>query len=95
MVQSDEREGAKSPEDEGVRDAGEGALLDDLRLQQDFGEEIPNAFAERLEGEARVGFGGANFADHFSETPPEAVGGGGKQDQKDRSFYKGWRGHLL
>ena len=95
VVQRDQPESAESPENEGVRDAGEGALLDDFRLQEDFGKEIPDSLAEGLKGEAWVGFGGLDYADDFSEAPPEALGGGGKKDQEDQDFYKGWRGHLL
>jgi hypothetical protein len=95
MVERDQGEGAESPEDEGVGDAGQGALLNDFRLEHHFGEEIPDALADGLEGEAGVGFGGADFGDDFAETHPESVGGGGEQNEEDRDFYEGGRGHLL
>ena len=47
MVERDEREGKKTPEDEGVGEAGERTLLDDLGLTEDFPEEVPDAFADR------------------------------------------------
>jgi hypothetical protein len=78
-----------------VRDAGQGTLLDYFRLEQDFREKIPDAFADGLEGETRVGLGGADFANDFPETHPESVGGGGEQDQEDCGFEVGGRGHLL
>ena len=36
VIEGDEGEGAESPEDEGVGDAGEGALANDFGLETDF-----------------------------------------------------------
>ncbi len=46
MVQRDEGEGAESPEDKCVRDAGEWALADDFGLEEDFRYEVPDAAAD-------------------------------------------------
>ena len=52
MIQGHQREGAKSPEDEGVGEAGQRPLADHFGLEQHFPEEIPDAFAEWRERES-------------------------------------------
>ena len=56
VIEGHEGEGAESPEDEGVGDAGQGALADDFGLAEHFPEEVPDAFADGSEAEARVFF---------------------------------------
>ncbi len=80
MVQRDQREGAKSPENEGVGEPGQRPLTDDFALQQNFRDEIPDAFAERSELEIRVRLGLADLAHDSAEAQPESAGGHGQQD---------------
>ena len=54
MVDRDECKGAEGPEDEGVGQAGGGALTDDFGLEEHFEYEIANARGEREEMEAGV-----------------------------------------
>ncbi len=56
VVEADQGEGEESPEDEGVGEAGERALTDDLALAEDLPEEVPDAAADGVEGEVRVFF---------------------------------------
>ena len=49
VVERDQREGAESPEDEGVRESGQRALADHFALQQHFPDEFADARAERRE----------------------------------------------
>ncbi len=46
MVQRDQREDAESPENEGVRDAGQRPFADHFGLEQHFPDEIPDALAD-------------------------------------------------
>ena len=47
VIQRDQREGAESPEDEGVREAGQRPLADHFALQHHFPDEIRRRVAER------------------------------------------------
>ena len=53
MVDGDQREGAKAPEDECVRDAGQRPLSDDFPLQHHFPEKLPDARAEAAQARNR------------------------------------------
>ena len=64
MIERDEGEGAKSPEDEGVGEAGQRALFDDEGLAHHFPEEVPDAAADGGEGKAGVGFGTPDRAEN-------------------------------
>ena len=55
VIQRDQREGQKSPEDEGVREAGQRPLLDHLPLQHDFPEKLPDPRPQRRQLEIRRG----------------------------------------
>jgi hypothetical protein len=52
VVERDQGKGAEGPEDEGVGEAGQRALADDLGLAEDFPEEVPDALADGEEVEA-------------------------------------------
>ena len=71
VVQRDEGEGAESPEDEGVGEAGQGALADDFGLADDFPEEVPDAFADGREAEFGVFSGFEDSLEDWAETTPE------------------------
>ena len=75
MIEADEGEGEESPEDEGVGEAGERALADDLALAEDLPEEVPDAAADGLEGEVRVFFGAEDGAEDGAEAPEEESSG--------------------
>ena len=47
VVQSDQREGEKTPEDEGMSQAGQRPFANDFSLAEDLPEEVPDAFADR------------------------------------------------
>ena len=79
MVQRDQREGAKSPENEGVREARQRTLADHFALQQNFRDEIPDAFAERSELEIGIRLGLADLAHDSAEAQPESAGRRGQQ----------------
>src|SRR5581483_59248 len=53
VIQGDQREGAESPEDEGMRKSGKRPLLDDLALRHDFPKELADARTQRRDGEIR------------------------------------------
>ena len=75
MVECDQGEGEESPEDEGVEEAGDGALTDDLGLAEDLGEEGPEAGAEGVEGEVGVGFGAADGVEDGQQAAEKERGG--------------------
>ncbi len=79
MVQGNEGEGAESPEDEGVGQAGKRALADHFGLAEDFPEEIPDALADGEEMEGGVFLRLQDFVQDNAETTPEEVGGGDDQ----------------
>jgi len=84
VVQRDQGKGAESPEDEGVRQAGQRALADDLGLKGYFPEEIPEALADGEEAEAGVFFGLENFGEDNAEPEPEGRDGGGDQHDEEQ-----------
>ena len=57
VVQRDDAEGAKSPENEGVEQARKRTLLNHLRLADDFPEEVPDPAGEGVKLEVSVGLG--------------------------------------
>jgi len=76
VVERDQGEGEKGPEDQGVGQAGKWALADDFGLEEDFGDEIGYSFGYWEEVEAGVFFGGEDFVEDDAEATPEAVGRG-------------------
>ena len=76
MVEADQGEGEESPEDEGVEEAREWALADDLGLAEDFPEEIPSAFADMGEMKAGIFARLEDLVEDDAETLPEEPGGG-------------------
>jgi len=79
MIQCDQREGAKSPEHEGVSESGQRALPNDFALEQNFRDEIPGAFAERSKLKIGIRFGLPNLMDDSAEAQPESAGRRGQQ----------------
>ena len=78
-------EGAETPEDEGVSQAGKRALADDFGLEGHLPDEIPDAFADGEEMEAGVFFGFEDFVEDDAKAAPETGGGGG--DQRDEEQF--------
>ena len=85
---ADEGEGEKAPEDEGVGDARGGALLDDLGLAEDLPDEVPNAAAEGMEGEAGVLAGAENVAEDGAEAPEEEAAGEGYGEEEEADLER-------
>ena len=79
MVERDQDKGAEAPENKGVGQAGQGPLADDLGLESDLPDEIPEAPADGREAEAGVWLGMEDFAEDNAEAEPETGGGGGNQ----------------
>ena len=93
VVDGDRREGAKPPEDEGVRQSRQRPPANHLALRHHFPQELANARAQREERE--IG-GGARAADHAHDPPqahPEQPNRGGHQGNQNRRFGPGCLGH--
>ena len=69
----------KSPEYEGVREAGQGPFADDFGLAEHFPEEVPDALADGRQAEVRVFSGFEDSLENGREAAPEQ--GGGSNDQ--------------
>ena len=87
MIEGDEGEGAESPEDEGVGEAGQGAFADDFRLADDLPEEVPDAAAES-EVEAGILFRFEDAVENEAETSPEERGGSDDERCEEQFFPK-------
>jgi len=83
VVERDECEGAKGPEDEGVGQAGERTLPDDLSLAENFPKEVPDAFADVGEMKAGVGLGAEDSLEDKVKTPPKAPSGGNHEGEEE------------
>ena len=86
MVESDEGEGAESPEDEGVRETWEGPLADDFGLTNDFPEEVPHALTDGGDAEVRIFFGMKDAAENRGEAAEEDCGRGDDEGEKKELF---------
>ena len=84
VVQRDQNKGAEAPEDEGVGQAGQGALADDFGLAEDFGEEVPRAAAHVIEVEAGIFPRLENPVQDRPKAAPEERKGACGQSQKKR-----------
>ena len=89
MVERDQGEGEESPEDEGVGEAGERALADDLGLEEDLPDEIADAAADGADGEAEVLAGSKDGAEYGGEAEEEECGGRGGEGQQQDDFERG------
>ncbi len=89
MVQGDESEGEEAPEDEGVGDAGEGALLDDLGLAEDFPDEVPDAAADWEKTEAGIAARVSDLVNDEAEALPEEGGRGEEEGDEEELFGEG------
>ena len=76
VIQRDEGESAEAPEHEGVREPRQGTLNDDLGLKQNFGSEIPDAAADRVEFVPGFGFSGAHPAEDWEQSRGKQSRGG-------------------
>ena len=74
MVERDQGEGAEGPEDEGVGQAGEGALADDLGLAEHLPDELPDSLADREEAKAGILLRFQDFVEDEAEAAPEGSG---------------------
>ncbi len=84
MIERDEAEGAKSPEDEGVEKARNGPLLNDLGLADDLPEEVPNPAGQGMQLEVGVRLGLAQERNDDRQTTTEAKKRQGEEDNKHR-----------
>ena len=89
MVQGHQGESEESPEDEGVGEAGNWALADDLRLEEDFANKRPDAFRDGRERPAQVFASGEDSAQDGGEAQEEKCGRGGGEDQQQNDFERG------
>ena len=86
VVDGDQSESAKAPEHKGVRDAGQGALLDYFALQQYFPHKVADAASQRLNVKIRILFGAQHGSPDFAKSQPEPVCGGGQQYDEYHHF---------
>src|ERR1017187_172350 len=77
VVESDQGEGTEPPEDEGVRQAGQRALSNDLSLADHLPDEVPDAAADGEQVEVRVFLRAEDLVENRAESPPE--GGAGRK----------------
>jgi hypothetical protein len=89
MMEADQDEAAKSPEDQGMRQAGQRPLTNHLPLQHNFPKKLPEAGAEREELETGVRAGPAQDVRHLSKTPPEQTERRANQSCQDKHFRFG------
>ncbi len=86
MVHRDQRERAKPPEDEGVRQTGPRPLADHLRLEQNFPDELPYSGQKGSKLEIGVRFRAANQPQHAQEPPAEQEDRHRQQEQEHPSL---------
>ncbi len=79
----------KSPEDEGVSDAGEGAFADHFPLRQHFPQEVADARGGGADGEIGGGARAPDGVENFVQPLPEPRGGRGQKQDENRSFHPG------
>src|ERR1019366_6075083 len=79
---------------EGVRQAGEWALLDHLALQHDFPEKLPDPRPQWRYLEIRRGARTADHLQDLAEAPPEQGQGGEKNSGEYRPFQPRCVGHM-
>ncbi len=75
MVQADEREGEKAPEDERMGEPRQRTLLDHLALAEDLPEEVPDPAPDRMQGEVDIFSRAENRSEDWTEAPEEETGG--------------------
>ncbi len=71
VIQGDQREGTKAPEDEGMREPGQRPLANHLGLAKDFGEKLPGPLPDGRKMEAGILFRLENEVNNPAEPPPE------------------------
>ena len=71
VIERDEREGAETPEDEGMGNAGERPLPDDLALADYFGEKLPKAMTYGTNPKIGVFLRREDSVQYFLEANPE------------------------
>src|ERR1035437_6599702 len=76
VVESDQGEGTEPAEDEGVRQAGQRALSNDLSLADHLPDKVPDAAADWEQVEVRVFLRAEDLLENRAESPPE--GGAGR-----------------
>ncbi len=84
MVDGDQRENAKSPEHQRVRDARQRALGNHFPLQHHFPDEIGDAARHWLEVKIGVLLGLPDDAPDSSKSPPKTKNGSCQQDEEQR-----------
>jgi hypothetical protein len=94
VIDGHQREGQKSPVNEGMRQAGEWALLDYLPLQHDFPEKLPDPRPQRRYLEIRRGARTADHLQDLTETPPEQRQGSEENYDNYGPFHPRCVGHM-
>ena len=95
MIQGHQRERAKSPKHKGVRDSDERPFADDFGLEEDFPNEIPDAFSDRMQPKIGVRLSFADLAQNPAEAQREPAGRPRQQYQKENNFGRRKPEHLL
>ena len=95
MVDGDQREDAKSPEHQRVRDARQRPLGNHFALQHHFPDEIGDAACHRLEVKIGVLLGLPDNTPDLAKSPPEARHGSCQQNEEQGRLRPGQLGHQL
>jgi len=83
VIERDQGECTEGPEDEGVGEAGERALADNLGLAENLPEEVPKALAKMSEMKTGVWFGAENaLEDKVKSLPKTPYGYNSKREQE-------------
>ncbi len=77
---------AETPENKGMSDSGQRALLNDFGLAKHFPEKVPDASAERGEMKIGVLFGMQDTAEDRSDTPREEARGAEHEKGEEKFF---------
>ena len=93
MIQRHQRERAKAPEHERVREPGQRPFANDLGLAEHLPQEVSQARRKRGEAETRVGLRTHDVAVDDAEALPEEESGNRKQREKERYLKPGMCSH--
>ena len=89
MVERNQSEGAKGPENGGVSEAWQRALTNYLGLKKDFPYEVANARTDGKKVKIRVLFRGEDPAEHNGKATPEEGNRGGGQSEEEKYLSEG------
>jgi hypothetical protein len=84
MIERDQYKGAETPEDEGVGEAGQRTLADNLGLKEHLADKIPDALADGEEVEAGVFLRFEDFVEDDAEAAPESCSRCGDEHDEEQ-----------